>query len=64
MTKDDALRGIEYALKQKLFGEISNRIKWWEDNESSFEIILNNLGVFSEEAKYYQDALTEIKKEK
>jgi hypothetical protein len=61
MTKETAIETIELQLKRKLFKEIRESVILWETNESSFDVIINNLGVFAMEANIHKECIDTIK---
>ncbi len=62
MTKETAIETIELQLKRKLFKEIRDRVSLWENNDSGYDVILNNLGVFASIANMDKECIDTIKK--
>jgi len=62
MTKETAIETIELQLKRKLFKEIRDGVSLWENNDSGYDVILNNLGVFAMEANIHKECIDTIKK--
>jgi len=62
MNKEQALKYTQYQLKDKLFKEIRESVILWETNESSFDVIINNLCIFREFAETYKDIIETLTK--